>query len=235
MNGDKFGKYTRYPKRIDEKPSVIDYALCGEDLLPQIFSSSVLPFTGLSDHCCISLNIQINRKREENYSEDSGVSLNHEGPKLTYDKERKQVFVSNIVISEHFDPLLSALSKCELSETDLITSVTRLNQVILDAAQKTFCRKRFPNQQCKRPNKKLGQKNKAWFTKECSKLRKQLRKQFRYLSLSPFDRQKLSKYLTKKKLYKRTCRKAEKQGRKELTQKLFEVGMNDPKLLDNCW
>ena len=229
MNGDKFGKYTRYPKRIDEKPSVIDYALCGEDLLPQIFSFSVLPFTGLSDHCCISLNIQINRKRGENYSEDSGVSLNHEGPKLTYDKERKQVFVSNIVISEHFDSLLSALSKCELSETDLITSVTRLNEVILDAAQKTFRRNPFPNQQRKRPNKKLDQKNKAWFTKECSKLRKQLRKQCRDLSLSPFDRQKLSKYLTTKKLYKRTCRKAEKQGRKELTQKLFEVGMNDPK------
>ena len=30
-------------------------------------------------------------------------------------------------------------------------------------------------------------------------------------------------------MYKHTYRKAEKQGRKELTQKLFEVGMNDPK------
>ena len=59
--GDEVGTFTRYPKRKFENPSVIDYTLCGEALLPSIFSFSVLPFTELSDHCCISTFIKINR------------------------------------------------------------------------------------------------------------------------------------------------------------------------------
>ena len=35
LNGDTSGKFTRYPKRTNENPSTIDYALCGEALLPQ--------------------------------------------------------------------------------------------------------------------------------------------------------------------------------------------------------
>ena len=51
-NGDQFGKFTRYPKRPNENPSLIDYALCGESLMNKIYSISVLPLTELSDHCC---------------------------------------------------------------------------------------------------------------------------------------------------------------------------------------
>ena len=42
------------------KPSVIDYALCSEPLIKEVISFIVLPFTGLSDHCCISLKIKTN-------------------------------------------------------------------------------------------------------------------------------------------------------------------------------
>ena len=63
--GDEFGTFTRYPKRKFENPSVIDYTLCGEALIPSIFSFSVLPYTELSDHCCISTFIKINRVLEK--------------------------------------------------------------------------------------------------------------------------------------------------------------------------
>ena len=59
--GDEFGTFTRYPKRKNENPSVIDYTLCGEGLLPIVHSFSVLPFTELSDHCCITTFIRTNQ------------------------------------------------------------------------------------------------------------------------------------------------------------------------------
>ena len=55
--GDNTGHFTRYPSNFCDKPSVIDYALCSVPLLGEIISFSVLPFSGLSDHCCISLKI----------------------------------------------------------------------------------------------------------------------------------------------------------------------------------
>ena len=59
--GDQHGNITRYPSNINDKPSTIDYALCSFSSMPQIKSFSVLPFSGISDHCCISTTIKINR------------------------------------------------------------------------------------------------------------------------------------------------------------------------------
>ncbi len=59
LKGDMTGRFTRYPKNQRDSPSLIDYALCGEALLPNILYFTVLPFTELSDHCCISVNIRI--------------------------------------------------------------------------------------------------------------------------------------------------------------------------------
>ena len=82
--GDEFGTFTRYPKRKFENPSVIDYSLCGEALLPSIFSFSVLPFTELSDHCCISTFIKVNRvsEREGSINEGDNTKANPNPPKL---------------------------------------------------------------------------------------------------------------------------------------------------------
>ena len=85
------GKFTRYPKRTNVNPSVIDYALCGEALLPQYFSFSVLPFTELSDHCCISTNIRINIPKKSNTDETPDIRINPVEPKLTYEKARKHI------------------------------------------------------------------------------------------------------------------------------------------------
>ena len=51
--GDREGHFTRYPiHKPTEKPSTIDYALCGQSFLKNIFSFSVLPYIDLSDYCC---------------------------------------------------------------------------------------------------------------------------------------------------------------------------------------
>ena len=112
------------------------------------------------------------------------------------------------MLSDKLDPLLTILNKPEPSENDLQLCVKRLNEVILDAAKMTFPSKKIVSKMRK---KNTRRKTKVWFTTECVKLRKTLRKHSRTLAIFPFDRQKLHQYLKIKSEYKRTCRKAERQ------------------------
>ena len=56
--GDENGSFTRHPSNLTDNPSVIDYALCSASLSKEVKYCSLLPFTGLSDHCCISITIK---------------------------------------------------------------------------------------------------------------------------------------------------------------------------------
>ena len=136
-SGDTQGRFTRYPKRIDNNPSVIDYSLCGEAILPEIFSFAVLPFTELSDHCCTSTNIRINAPHPDTTCEPH-FKVNPNKMKLTYDEDKKHVFQANILLSEKYNPLLTTLNNPQKSIDDLNLCVTQLNSVILDAAGKSF-------------------------------------------------------------------------------------------------
>ena len=184
IQGDNRGKFTRYPKRPNEKPSVIDYLLCGESILPQIFSFSVLPFTDLSDHCCISANIKI--KVQADPVPEENLKLNPNPTRLGYDKEKKHIFQLKISSSEKLEPLLESLNKIHDDNSDLDLCIKQLNEVILDAAAKTFLNNK------RKPSRPKKQKSKTWFNDECSKLRKASRKHARLLSTTPFDKEKIS-------------------------------------------
>ena len=215
--GDELRTFTRYPKRINENPSVIDYTLCGEALMPSIFSFSVLPFTEFSDHCSISFFININQILDANI-----VKVNPNPPKLKFDRDRVRIFQENVRLSEKFEPLVTLTNKPELDKPDLDLCVIKLNDLIIDSAMKT-CPVRT------RGNAKKKKGKKCWFNKECSKLQRLLRRQCRDLSKHPYDKQKCHLYIKTRNEYKRTCRKAEKNSRNELTKKLFNIGLNDPK------
>ena len=207
---------------------MIDYALCGEALMPQIFSFSVLPFTELSDHCCISTNIRINAPQlNSDACDDAEITINPQKAKQTYDRSKKHIFQANVLLSENLDPLITLLNKTEISKTDLNLSITRLNEVILDAAKKSFPNRKFFIKN-KGEKKRKQHRKKIWYNKECAKLRKILRKHSRNLSLTQFDRHKLHLFTKARLQYKRACRKAEKQNRKDLTEKLMNIGTNDP-------
>ena len=107
--GDEPGRFTRFPCNLNDKPSVIDYALCSEPLMKDVFHFSVLPFTGLSDHCCISLKIKINVETQtlpptENKSIVTGRK---EATKQTfiYDKSRKHVYEQAINHDKNIETL----------------------------------------------------------------------------------------------------------------------------------
>ena len=225
-NGDNYGKFTRYPKRATENPSTIDYALCGEAFIPKIFSFSVLPFTELSDHCCISTNIRINPPQTKTQDVPE-VKVNPEPIKLGYDKGKKNIFLANILLSDKLDPLLTTLNKPDKRNSDLDLCISQFNEIILDSAKISFSDKKVFRGPTKTRKKK--KKTKLWFNEECNKLRKNVRRHSRVLSSSPFDKEKLHLYTKAKMEYKRACRKAEKESRRILKEKLVKIGMSDPK------
>ena len=183
LNGDLTGRFTRYPKHEREKPSVIDYALCGESLLSNISSFSVLPFTEISDHCCISTNIKLGAPQivEEDHP---FVRLNPNLPRLLFQREKKHIFQANIMLSDKFDSLLRSINKTSKTNQDVDMCITQLNQVILDAAVKTFSQKYNSTSRSKAKQKRKP-KTKIWFTQECDKLRRALRKLSKDISKFP--------------------------------------------------
>ena len=105
----------------------------------RIFSFSVLPLTELSDHSCTSINIKINAIKPSSVCDDSSqVNVNTNRVKLTYDKNKKHIFQGNVLLTENLNPLITLLNKPEKSKEDLDLSITRLNEVIIEAARKSF-------------------------------------------------------------------------------------------------
>ena len=101
-NGDKTGKFTRYPSNLQDDPSLIDYALCHTSVMNRIHYFSVSPFTGLSDHCCISACLRINDSVLEDQLNPTPIAMTeykiHE-PDMTYsyNPNRRDTFIQNIL------------------------------------------------------------------------------------------------------------------------------------------
>ena len=104
-----------------------------------------------------------------------------------------------------------------------------MNEILLNAAKKAKFATRVKNNTNKNKVKPL----KGWYTNECKTRQKILRKCCKDLSTSPFDKNKREKFVKARADYKKTCRKAESAGRRQLTSKLIEIGQNDPKLFWN--
>ena len=226
--GDMKGQFTRFPlNKPNENPSVIDYALCGSALLNEIFSFSVLPFTELSDHCCISVTIKINRAHVYRDENESTTKINPNKEFYNFDKNRINIFKENIMTDNNLALLNTFLHKTDPNEQEILGSISCLNDILVNAAKKSFLPPKKGNKAKSRKNKKHN--NKSWFNTECANYRKILRKYSRNLSSNPFDPNTLNLFQKYRAKYKSACRKAEKQHRRHLTEQLLHVELNDPK------
>ena len=227
--GDRLGKFTRYPSNIHENPSLIDYSLCSVGLLKQIHSFSVLPFTGLSDHCCISTCINVNIKAAnsmEALSDDDTATIHPIETKYTYDKNRKEAFENLMLQNENLVKLKESICKGRWDTQERIDdNITQVNNIILSAAKTTFFKTRKTN------TKKVGKvkTNKEWFDKTCKAARTKLRIISRNLSKDPFNKNIRYKFVKARGEYKKSCRKAEKNHRAHLSKQLINIAQNDPK------
>ena len=74
------------------------------------FLLSVLPFTELSDHCCISTFIKINRVLERGGTVEERVGVNPNPLKHKFDKDRIHIFQTNVQLSEKLEPLKTLIN-----------------------------------------------------------------------------------------------------------------------------
>ena len=236
VNGDKTGKFTRYPSNLRDEPSVIDYALSSTSLINIIHSSSALPFTGLSDHCCISACIKINDSSQ--LSEQQSIPTDITECKIhgtdvtyTYDISRRDIFIQNILSDNSLSKLTNMLynDAVEIKQDQIDNSIALLDNILLSAAKKSF-RTKLRNKNSPKSKQKNGQK---WYNKECMKHRKALRNASKLMSKYPFDKTLRKKFLESRAAYKKICRKAEKSFRQCLTKQLVELGQADPKTFWN--
>ena len=223
--GDRNGHLTRYPlDKNTEKPSTIDYALCGQSFLADIFSFSILPFTDLSDHCCLSTTIRINRvlpkaPADENVDDYPDVSVNPKMDTFVFDPERLDIFKANIRQDENIGILASLVAQNNRpSPEDFLEGVTHINNILISAAKKSF----LPKLSRKNPPKRAERK-KIWYTKECASYKSLLRRYSRKLSSSPFNKKTLNQFQTCKRKYKKTCRMAEKHCRLSMIATLKKI------------
>ena len=232
--GDKTGKYTRYPRNLQDAPSVIDYALCSATLIPIIHSFSVLPFTGLSDHCGISICIRTSYCREENAlnptptAPEAECKLHETNTIYSYDPRGRDNFIQNILCDSSLTKLIKALHNPAdiVTRDDIDNNVTLLNNILLSAAKKAFTIKKTHTNTKGRKRMKKGH---IWFNNECLKHRKVFKIASSLMSKYPFDKNLRLKFLRSRAKYKKTCRMAERDARRSLTNALLEVGKTDPK------
>ena len=137
IQGDKQGLFTRYSTRnVNEKPSVIDYAVCSKAWLPEVLSFSVLPYTGHSDHCCVSLKIKTNTVIKIVPPPVKPKCKNFEKTIFTYDKRKREVYEHAIRNDTNFEILKNLLDKKELTNLELNDCVKLVNLILLNAAKK---------------------------------------------------------------------------------------------------
>ena len=168
------------------------------------------PYTGISDHCCISLTIDINTStntstntaalRETNRPPDYMVhSLTY---KFTYDSDRKNIFKQNLLNNEDINSLADTLTKVEFGKFDIDYCITKVNEILITAAKKSFPFKKFTN----RTKRRRHNKN-CWYTRDCKSLRTVLRKHSRDLSREPFSRRNLDLFVKSRSASKKHAKK----------------------------
>lgn len=226
-HGDIEGKLTRFPSNMNENPSVIDYALCSIGIMDDVTYFSVLPFTGLSDHCCIALNLRINTNLDGKSGDPPETIFDSVHPltyKYTYDSSRKGIFKQNLLNDNNVVIMASSLAEKEFDRGDIDNCISKLNHILITSAKKSFPFKKFSNNKSRN-----NSRTKKWYTKECKSRRTALRQCSRNLSKEPFNRNNLNLFVKARSAYKKTCRNSEKEYRKSLTRQLMEVEKKDPK------
>ena len=242
-HGDINGKFTRYPSNTRNDPSTIDYALCSEDVIGDVRSFSVLPFSGLSDHCCISVNLNVNVREIEDtslsnpektpYRQPLTLSDGTGRPKprllakkntVKFDKEKEPLYVQALKDDPNIAVLGYAVSQPNQSQESIDNIVTQVNGIIHGAARKaTFVKK------VKVSPPKAKRTPTGWYNKECKASQRILRNTSKKLSANPFDKNARSNFVKARNRYKTLCRKTESAARQSLMSKLVELGKNDPK------
>ena len=149
---------------------------------------------------------------------------------IKLDKCRKILYEKAIKEDLNVEVLRSILAQTNIDSSGVDNGVDIMNNILINAAKRASFGKRAGkgNKTNKKP--KTNRQAHVWYTNECKNREKLLRKYSKELSCNPFDKAKRHKFVKARAEYKKVCRKAEAESRRQLTKKLIEIGQSDPKL-----
>ena len=211
------GSYTRFPTRIGDSPSLIDYFLIESSLLGKVRSFNVKPLTHLSDHCCLhtSMNTDFCMDIEDQHiPEQINLYPDRYKPDAAALTMFQRVLKANL--SQN-----SSWSNPPLSTNDIATNLTN---IILRSADVTV--KRTKVKPKPRGGAPLGQ---PWYDNQCRAQKSKLNTAKKILHAKPFDQLSISNYLSSRRAYKKCLKRAEQRHRAKFTEKLDSILTDNPR------
>lgn len=213
INGDKMGNYTSFqPKGC----SVVDYAMCSEDIMGEVNHMLIGPPTVVSDHAQVTIQLNVSPKP---CPVNPIPRMRDEPVVFKWDELSKPTFKRILQTQISLSPLQnqSILTDCE--SIDECTSI--LTNVIIRAADHALGKKKKVI-----PSKKNKRK---WHCPNVAKMEQELRKLGNILRKNPDDNFHRSQFNTKKKQYKKEVKTQNSQFRNKLYNRIVSCDKNNPK------
>ena len=221
--GDRWGNLTRFPLDRDEQPSVLDYGICNSQLQQIIQSFLIFPLSILSDHCCISIVIEVGKTPPKQKTTNPTPQTKH--PRMKIDEEGIQRYKQNLMADDIFKMTEDNITHASNpSAAEVNNFLETINQHILINAKRSF-RSRPQNS----PKKHQRPKPANWFNVACLGAKQRYQRAIKSVQKDPFNKQKTYHLITSRKDYKKACRTAESSYRARLLTKLMNIGAEDPK------
>ena len=227
-SGDRWGAPTRFPIHRREKPSLIDYGISSTSLLPAIQSFYVLPSTTISDHCCISARITVDCDAHETDMSENADDKPNIILRPGFQLAKVGTYQTNLNEDPGFETLFLQIQARLAEKNSSITQdevdnwTNMLSSTIHDNAKKSFtCQDSHPKSDKKKA------KPAKWYSRECRNARNSLKRAINCLNRNPFNTSCQEKAVSARKKYKKICKEAEANHRKDLLDKLLHA--DDPK------
>jgi hypothetical protein len=220
--GDCLGYYTCF-NHIGA-PSVIDYMLGCQSVLPLITSFHVMDPTEFSIHNILSLNLNISLPEL-----NSSSNNNLKDMKCFKWKTNDALHFQKILLSSKMQDRLAEIeSSTSNSHEQLENDLQALTDILIDSATKAGITSSKPQTPSKNPHKTVKKKKFKWFDQSCSDLKKFLNRLAHDIRINPSNSNLIQTFKLHRKKYKRLLNAKKKEYENNLTFFLENLEDNNP-------
>lgn len=218
--GDLTGQFTCHTPRGS---STVDYFLASSSLSQSIHSMKVNDLTLFSDHCMLTLQLDIFRNQAYN---DTETTTNYAQTMFAPDrftwsatsKEKYQEAFSSTDIQQTLFNI-----NAEIDKTDILSLLNNITDVMVMAGDKAKIRRCFASK--RRKSHKI---NKKWYDRDCYVLLRELKSTKNVFNRNTRDDTLRIRFYKKYKEYKKVVKFKKRKYKENLTNMLNDVMDKDP-------
>ena len=228
LNGRTLGDFTgQFTCHTPRGSSIVDYFICSRSLSNYIFSMCVSDITVLSDHCAITMKLQIkgNFLLQDNVQScDINTDfLDIRVPdKFIWSDEVKSRYQNAFNSEDVINELKLLDDSLNLNNENGQTYINKLTNVLTMAGNRSLKRISFKSR------KPIKRTHKKWFDKDCRVVLKEVNKAKNAFGRNVFNIELRQKYYSKLKEYKKLVKYKKKKFKDNLTNTLCTAMENDP-------